>query len=87
MGRESVSRPKGVELEFEIDDENILLLNEADLPVPKKLLRALGLSSEELRRLFEAGRMLLAGSNPEDRMRAYVARDVGGNWQVELLPP
>ncbi len=86
-GRQKDSRPKGVELEFEMDSENILLLNEADLPVERQLLRALGLSRRGLRRLFEAGKMLLAESNPEDHMRAYVARDASGNWQVELLPP
>jgi hypothetical protein len=76
----------GLVLEFEVDDENILLLREDELPIESELLDVLEITDEELLDLFETATKLLAEANPGDRMRAYVARDSSGRWQAELLP-
>jgi hypothetical protein len=76
---------KGVELEFEIDSENILLIREDQLPVPRKLLEAFEISHKELKALFKTAAKLLAQTKPRDRMRAYVAQGSARKWQVKLV--
>ncbi len=78
---------KGLKLEIEVDDENILLVRENELPLRSEILDALEISNEELLTLFETATALLANTKSEDHMRAYADRDAGGNWQVRLLPP
>jgi hypothetical protein len=78
---------EGVELEFEMDDQNILLVRYHDLPLADVVLDVLEISNKELLALFKTAAKLLAGTNPEERMRAYAARDSSSEWQVELLPP
>ena len=78
---------EGVEVEFEMNDRNILLVRYDDLPLADEPLDVLAISHKELLALFETAAKLLAGSNPEDPMRAYAARDSSGQWQVKLLPP
>jgi hypothetical protein len=78
---------KGLELEFEIDSENILLLREDQLPLSREILQLLEISHTELQHLFKSAAMLLAETNSVDRMRCYVARDSCGEWQVKLLSP
>jgi hypothetical protein len=78
---------KAAEVEFEIDDENMLLVRGDDLPLESEVLKLLEVSHKELRALFKTAAKLLAETKPEDRMRAYAARDCCGEWQVELLRP
>ncbi len=82
----AADRTAGVVIEFELDDENILLLR-AEGPRRTEVLDLLEISRPELRALFQTAAKLLAGTNPEDRMRAYAARDASGQWQVTLLDP
>jgi hypothetical protein len=87
---ESVPGPtirKDLELEFEIDSENILLLCGDDLPVRREVLEVLQISHKELEALFKTAAKLLGKTNPDDRMRAYAAQGSTQKWQVELLLP
>jgi hypothetical protein len=77
---------KGLELEIEIDDKSILLVREDELPIKSDILDALEMSIEELLTLFETATTLLADNDPDGHMRAYVAQDANGDWQVKLLP-
>ena len=66
---------EGVELEFAMDDQNILLLRYHDLPIADELLQVLAIYHKELLALLKTAEKLLAGTSPEDQMRAYAARD------------
>jgi hypothetical protein len=84
-----VERPgigKDLELEFEIDSDNILLLREDDLPIGREVLEVLQITHKELDALFKTAARLLAETNLDDRMRAYAAQESSGKWRVELLP-
>ena len=76
---------KGLELEFEISSEDILLIREDHLPLPSELLEALQISQMELIALFDTATKLLAETDPNKRMRAYATQDSSGEWQVKLL--
>lgn len=75
----------GLELEFEMSSEDILLIREEDVPLPDDLLEVLQMSQMELVGLFETATKLLAEADLGEGMRAYVKRDSSELWQVNLL--
>jgi hypothetical protein len=76
-----------VVIEFELDEENMLLLRAQDFPPKNAVLNLREISQQELRALFNTAAKLLAGTKPDDQMRAYASRVSSGEWQVKLLPP
>ncbi len=77
---------KGLELEFEMDSENRLLLRGDELPLEYEEAASLGITNLELLYLFETAMKLLAEADPDSKMRACAAQDTNGEWQVTLLP-
>ena len=64
---------EGVEVEFEMDDRNILLVRYDDLPLADEPLDVLAISHKELLALFETAAKLPAGRvqsrRPNARLR------------------
>ena len=78
---------EGVELEFEMDDQNILLVRYHDLPLADVVLGVLAIDHKELLALFKTAAKLLAGTKSRRPNARNAARDSSGQWQVKLLPP